>query len=58
MQNNTYYAYFKGLAFKATGQNDKAMSIFTEIANYNFSGWEAGLVRTLAEKASCFIISP
>ena len=36
--------------FKATGQNDDAKSIFTEIANYNFSGWGAGLVRTLAEK--------
>ena len=50
VQNNTYYAYFKGLALKATGQNDEAQSIFTEIANYNFSGWGAGLVRTLAEK--------
>ena len=50
VQNNTYFAYFKGLALKATGQNDDAKSIFTEIANYNFSGWGAGLVRTLAEK--------
>ena len=50
VQNFPYFSYFKGLALKATGYSEKAMSIFTEIANYNFSGWEAGLVRTLAEK--------
>ena len=50
VQNFTYYSYFKGLALKATGNINDANSIFTEIANYNFSGWGAGLVRTLAEK--------
>ena len=50
VQNFSYFAYFKGLALKATGKGDDANSIFTEIANYNFSGWGAGLVRTLAEK--------
>ena len=50
VQNFSYFAYFKGLALKATGESDNANSIFTEIANYNFSGWGAGLVRTLAEK--------
>ena len=43
VQNFPYFSYFKGLALKATGYSEKAMSIFTEIANYNFSGWEAGL---------------
>ena len=50
VQNFPYFSYFKGLALKATGNNEDANSIFSEIANYNFSGWEAGLVRTLAEK--------
>lgn len=50
VQNYTYYSYFKGLALQATGSNDDAKTIFSEIANYNFSGWGAGLVRTLAEK--------
>ena len=50
VQNNTYFAYFRGLALKATGSTDAANTIFSEIANYNFSGWGAGLVRTLAEK--------
>ena len=50
VQNVPYFSYFKGLALKATGNNEDANSIFSEIANYNFSGWEAGLVRTLAEK--------
>ena len=50
VQNNTYFAYFRGLALKATGNTDAANTIFSEIANYNFSGWGAGLVRTLAEK--------
>ena len=50
VQNYTYYSYFKGLALQATGSNEDAKVIFSEIANYNFSGWGAGLVRTLAEK--------
>ncbi len=50
VQNFSYFAYFKGLALQATGSNDEAKAIFNEIANYNFSGWGAGLVRTLAEK--------
>ena len=50
VQNFPYFSYFKGLSLQAAGQISEAKSIFKEIANYNFSGWEGGLVRELAEK--------
>ena len=48
-ENNLYYAYFKGLAYEGIGENEKAQNIFAFIANYNFQGWEPGLVRNLAK---------
>ena len=49
-ENYLYYGYFKGLALKGAGENTKAEEIFNYIANYNFSGWGAALVRSLAIK--------
>ena len=49
-ENYQYYAYFKGLALKSTGEDKKAKAIFNYIANYNFNSWEAVLVRSLAKK--------
>jgi len=48
-ENYQYYAYFKGLALKGTGEDAKARAIFNYIANYNFNSWEAALVRSLAK---------
>jgi len=49
-ENYQYYAYFKGLALKQTGQEKAAREIFDYIANYNFNSWEAALVRSRAKK--------
>ena len=49
-ENYQYYAYFKALALKSTGEDTKARAIFNYIANYNFNSWEAVLVRSLAKK--------
>ena len=49
-ENYQYYSYYKGLALKALDRNEEARSIFQALANYNFNGWGASLVRTLSQK--------
>ena len=49
-KNNTYYNYFKGLALKATGNNEKANKEFKNIVNDNFSYWELSIVKKLAKE--------
>ena len=36
-QGNIYFTYFKGLAYKASGNTDKAKEIFQYVATYNFN---------------------
>jgi len=49
-ENYQYYSYFKALALKSAGKDILARDIFNKIANYNFNGLGASLVRSLAKK--------
>ena len=49
-ENYQYYAYFKGLALKASGKDEEANKAFSEIATINFSNWNIAIVRRLANK--------
>ena len=45
---NVYFNYFKALALKANGKQEKAKEIFTSISSENFSYLELSLVKGLA----------
>tara|TARA_B100000287_G_C20573572_1_gene757562 strand:- start:642 stop:1256 length:615 start_codon:yes stop_codon:yes gene_type:complete len=47
---NIYFNYFKGLALKASGNENEAMEMFKELASYNFSSWDIAIIRNLAKK--------
>ena len=49
-ENYQYYSYFKALALRSAGEDVVARDIFNKIANYNFNGLGASLVRSLAKK--------
>ena len=49
-ENYQYYSYFKVLALRSAGEDVVARDIFNKIANYNFNGLGASLVRSLAKK--------
>lgn len=49
-ENYQYYSYYKALALKAVEKNEEASSIFYDLANYNFNGWGASLVRSLSKE--------
>jgi len=45
-ENYQYYSYYKALALKAVEKDEEASSVFYDLANYNFNGWGASLVRS------------
>jgi tetratricopeptide (TPR) repeat protein len=47
-QRNIYFTYFKGLAYKASGNVDKAKEIFQYVATFNFNGLVYTFVRNRA----------
>ncbi|MDP7529781.1 MAG: tetratricopeptide repeat protein, partial [Candidatus Marinimicrobia bacterium] len=49
-QSNIYFRYHKGLAYKATGDLDKAKEIFQSVATYNFNDLNYTAVRNKALK--------
>ena len=49
-ENYQYFSYFKALALRAAGKDIEARDIFNKLANYNFNGLGASLVRSLAKK--------
>ena len=48
--SNIYFEYFKGLAYKASGNSDKAKELFQEVATHNFNGLFYTVVRNKAIK--------
>lgn len=48
--NNLYYGYFKALALKGAGEDERSNDIFHNITNWNFSSWHSAIVRNLAKK--------
>jgi hypothetical protein len=47
-QRNIYFTYFKGLAYKSSGNIDKAKEIFQYVATFNFNGLVYTFVRNRA----------
>lgn len=49
-QRNIYFIYFKGLAYKASGNQDKAKELFQYVATFNFNNLIYAPVRNRAIK--------
>jgi tetratricopeptide (TPR) repeat protein len=49
-QGNIYFTYFKGLAYKASGNIDKAKEIFQYVATFNFNVLIYTVVRNRAQE--------
>jgi tetratricopeptide (TPR) repeat protein len=49
-QRNIYFTYFKGLAYKASGDADKAKELFQYVATFNFNNLIYAPVRNRAIK--------
>ena len=49
-QSNIYFQYHKGLAYKASGDLDKAKEFFQSVATHNFNGLNYTAVRNRALK--------
>ncbi len=49
-QSNIYFQYYKGLAYKTSGDLDKAKEIFQSVATYNFNNLNYTAVRNKALK--------
>ena len=48
--NNLYYGYFKALALKGAGEDERSNKIIEGITRWNFSSWHSAIVRNLAKK--------
>ena len=48
--SNIYFTYFNGLAYKASGNSNKAKELFKEVATHNFNGLNYTVVRNKAIK--------
>jgi tetratricopeptide (TPR) repeat protein len=49
-QPSVYYKYWLATAYEASGNKEKAKSIYNELADYNFNGIEFALIRNEVKK--------